>query len=130
MNLNSCDRVSLSILHPSTCLNQVVNDPIEDVSCSIRRWRWRWSAGTGGRPGWVRGRVTVGLSKGKGSEVYCVMKCRVCSRVGVYTGGVESPRMWAVAYCGAGQETHSWRILSCPPDSGATMADQDCNETT
>lgn len=35
-----------------------------------------------------------------------------------------------VAYCRTGQETHSWRILSCPPVSGATMTDQDCNETT
>ena len=34
---------------------------------------------------------------------------------GVYTGGVECPHVRLVAYCRTGQETHSRRILSCPP---------------
>lgn len=86
--------------------------------------------GQDGKPGW-------------GSEAESQLVClkgqewrstasrnAVCSRVGLYTGGVESPHVRLVAYCRAGQGTHNWRILSCPPASGTTMTDQDCNETT
>lgn len=121
LNSNS-DRVSLSILHHLTWLKQAVNHPIEDVPCSMRRRR----AGTGqDRTG---GRDTVGLNKGTGVAVYCFME-RVCLYLGVYTGGVESPHVGLVVYCRAGQEAHSWRILYCPPVSGATMTHQDCNDT-
>lgn len=83
VNSNSCDQVSLSILHQSTCLNKVVNHPIEDVSCSLRRWR-------AGRPRWVGGCVTVGLSKGTGVEVYCCVECSLFSCRRLHRRGRES----------------------------------------
>lgn len=67
-----------------------------------------WEAGSDQRP------VTVGTSKGKGVEVYCFVERSLLSCWCVHSG-VESPLIGLVAYCRAGPETHSWRILSCPP---------------
>lgn len=129
VNSNSCDRVSLSILPHSACLNQVVHHPLQGVSCSMRTCRagegWD-GAGTGGRPGWVKGRVTVGLSEGTGVEVYCFMErslflCRCLrrrSRESSYLGGGVRTAGWARRHT-AGAASPVF------PVSGATTADQD-----
>lgn len=102
----------------------MLNHPTGDIS-SFRKKVEGWDGpGRDGRPGRVRGRVTVGLSKGTGVEVYCFMERSLFSCRCVHSGG-ESPLMGLVAYCWAGQETHGWRILSCPPVSGTTMSNQD-----
>lgn len=77
--------------------------------------------GQDGRPGRVRGRVTVGLSKGTGVEVYCFMERSLFSCRCVHSG-VESPRIGSGWWRAAGLGR---KVLSCPPVSGATMADQD-----
>lgn len=61
--------------------------------------------GQGGKPGWVRGWVTVGLSKGTGVEVCFVERslfsCRCVHR--------RSPHVRLVAYCPPSQEP-PWTI--------------------
>lgn len=78
-------------------VNQVVNHPREDVSCSIRGWRARTGWDTAG--GQVGSEAESQLVCLKGQEWRSTASWNaVCSRVGVYTGGVESPQIRLVAY--------------------------------
>lgn len=104
-------------------LKQEVNYPTEDISCSISMAEGWDVPEQGRRPRhrWFEQRDRSGGLLRHGTSPFtpqCV------------TGGVESPHVLLVAYCRVRQEAHSWRILSCPTDSEATMIDQDCNDTS
>lgn len=80
----------------------------------------------GGRVG-SEARVTVGLSKGTGVEVYCFMERSLFSCWCVHSGGRESSYLFGgILQGGAGDTQLEDPLLS--PFSGATMTNQDCNE--
>lgn len=99
---------------------------IKACSYSAGGGRLGWDGpGRDGGLGWVGGRVTVGLAKGTGVEVYCIVERSLLSCRRIHSGEGRKSSYWVGGVLQGGAEDRQLEVFLLSPVSGATTTDQD-----